>query len=201
MPLDPLSIIGIAASGAKAIGGLIGGIGGKRQQDRLWQSRPRLGVTDGERANSALYSQLASATSLPGEQNYLDKMNETVASGIYDAQRTANSSLGATQAAVDLNSRKLSAIQDLAGAFSEFKVRNKERLGQWNTQKIGLEQERFMQNEMLPWEIKMNETISRKKAGMEMLGSGVDSGLGIVGDLAGTKQMMDVYQQLYGKQQ
>ena len=198
--LDPLSIIGMAGAGAKAIGGLISGSQGRKQQKNLWKNRPTLGVTAGERANDSLYGQMASATEMPGEKRAIQRMDEAVASGIYDAQRTSNSSLSATQAAVDLNSKKLEAIKDLAGQFSEFKMQAKERLGSWNNQKIGLEQERFQMNQMLPWEIKMNEAVGQKKAGFDMLAGGIDSGLGMVGDLAGTKQMMDVYKELYGKQ-
>jgi hypothetical protein len=197
--LDPLSVIGLAASGAKATGGLISGIGGRRKQNELWRNRPTLGVTAGESLNDSLYGQMASATELPGEQRYRDQMGEAVASGIYDAQRTATSSLGATQAAVDLNSKKMDAIRDLAGQFAEYKTQRMSDLAKWNTQKIDLEQQRWDVNQYQPWNIKMNEAIGQKKAGFQAFGQGIDSGLGMLGDLAGTEQIMKVYKELYGK--
>lgn len=197
--MDALSIIGLAGQGAKTIVGGIQGLVGRKQQRDLWKNRPQLGITDGEKANDSLYGQMASLTEAPGERRAIQRMDEAVSGGIYDAQRTANSSLGATQAAVDLNMKKMDAIKDLAGSFSEFKQQQKERLASWNTEKIGLEQERFQVNKMLPWEIKMNEAVDRKTKGFEGMFKGIDSGLGMLGDIAGTKQMMEFYKEFYGK--
>ena len=193
-----VSIASIVGSGVKMGVGLYNLIKGRKEQKRLWQSRPKLGVTEGERENESLFNQWASATSMPGEQNYIDKMNEAVAGGVYDAQRTANSSLGATQAAVDLNGKKIQAIQDLAGQFAEFKAKRQSDLASWNNRQSELEMQRWDVNEFQPWNIKMNEAISRKQAGMQAFGQGVDSGMGTLNDLAGTKSMMDVYQMMYG---
>lgn len=198
MAIDPLSIIGLAAQGIKAGWGGISSLTGRSHQKNLWSNRPRLGITAGERDNDNLIRQMASSVELPGQRQYIDQMDEAVASGVYDAQRTASSSLGATQAAVDLNKKKMDAVRDLVGAFSEFKQQQKERLANWNSQKIDLEQQRWQQNEMLPWEIQMNEAVDRKKKGFEMFGKGLDSGLGMLGDLAGTKQMTDLYELLFG---
>lgn len=196
--MDPLSIMGLAASGLKAGFGLLQGIGGRKRQKDLWANRPELSITEGEKSNDSLFRNLAASTELPGQQQYEGKLNEAYAGGVYDAQRTSTSSLGATQSAVDLAGKKMSAIQDLAGQFSEFKFQNQQNLANWNNQKTQLEQQRFQVNEYDPWGAKMNEAVGQKQAGFASFGSGVDSGAGMLNDMAGTNNYMKMYEKLYG---
>ena len=195
--MDPISIAMLAGSGIKAIGGLIQGIGGRKKQRSLWANRPQLGVTEGETANDALYSQMASATEMPGQRQFESKLGETYATGVYDTQKTAISSAGATQSAIDLSSRKTQAIQDLAGQFAEFKAKRQDALAGWNREKVGLEQQRFQVNEFDPWNVKMNEAVGQKQAGFASMGSGLDTGLGVLGDLQGTAMYLKLLEKLY----
>lgn len=195
--MDPLSIAALVAAGIKGVSGFVQGIGGARKQANLWQSRPQLGVTSGETANDSLYRQMASATELPGQNRAEQRMDEMYASGVYDAQKTSVSSLGATQSAVDLASKKMESIRDLAGMFSEYKDKQQQALAGWNNQKTNLETQRFDVNQMQPWGMKMNEAVSQKQAGFQSFGSGVDSGIGVLGDLAGTESMMEMYKSMY----
>lgn len=198
MALGALGVASLVASGLKAGAGLIQGIGGARKQKQLWASRPQLGITAGETANDQLYNQLASATEMPGQRQFEDKLGQTYAEGVSDINKTAISSLGATQGAIDLSGKRMQAVQDLAGQFAEFKAQRQTALAGWNTQKTQLEQERFNVNEYQPWNVKMNEAVGQKQAGFQSFGSGLDSGLGILGDLSGTEQMMKMYQAMYG---
>lgn len=196
--LGALGVASLVASGIKGIAGLIQGIGGARKQKQLWQNRPLFGVTSGEKANDQLYGNLAALTQLPGQQGFEDKLGQTYAEGVSDINKTSISSLGATQGAIDLSGKKMQAVQDLASQFSSFKYQNQQALGQWNNQKTQLEQERFNVNEYQPWNVKMNEATGQKQAGFSNMGSGIDSGLGMLGDLAGTDQMMKMFESLYG---
>jgi len=195
--MDPLSIAALAASGVKAVGGLIQGIGGARKQRNLWNTRPQLGVTAGETANDNLYNQMASATEMPGQRQFEDKLGQTYAEGVYDTQKGAISSLGATQGAVDLAGKKMQAVQDLAGQFAEYKAKRMDALGQWNNQKTNLETQRFDVNKMQPWGAKMNEAVSQKQQGFASAMGGLDSGLSTLSDIQGTQKYMDLYKSLY----
>ncbi len=193
-----LNAVSLAASGIKAGIGLAQGITGMSAQKKLWRSRPVLGVTEGEKANDSLYRQLASATEIPGQARAEGKLSEAYSSGVYDAQRTANSSLGATQSAVDLASKKMNAVKDLAGQFADYKAQRMDALAGWNKEKIGLDQQRFDINQLQPWNTKMNEAIAQKQAGFGSAGSAVDSGLGMLNDMAGTKKLEEMFKSLYG---
>ena len=195
--MDPISIAALAAQGIKGIAGLIQGIGGARKQRRLWNDRPELGVTEGESANDALYKQMASATEMPGQKRIEEKLGETYATGVSNAQQTANSSLGATQSAVDLAGKKMGAIKDLAGSFAEYKAQRMDALGNWNNQKTNLELQRFDVNKFQPWNAKMNEAVDAKKAGFTSFGNSVDSGLSMLTDLQGTNRYLELLKQLY----
>lgn len=199
--MNPLMIASLVASGAKGIGSLIQGIGGQQRQNQLWRDRPLLGVTEGEKQNDALYRQMASITEMPGQKRAEERMDEAMAEGVYEAQKGGISSLGTTQSAVDLASKKISAIRDLAGLFSEYKAQRMESLGAWNRQKTELEQQRFQLNEYEPWNIKMNEAVSRKQAGLGGAGSAIDTGLGILGDYAGTQNYLKMLELIYGNKQ
>ena len=194
--MDPISIASLVASGIKGIGGLIQGGIGARKQRNLWEERPMLGVTEGEKANDNLYRQMAASVEMPGQKQFESKLGETYAEGVQSAQQGAISSLGAQQSAVDLAGKKMEAIRDLAGTFAEYKERRKEALGQWNQQSTELEQQRFQVNQYEPWGIKMNEATGQKQAGFGAAGQGIDQGLGMLGNLAGTNAYMKILQEM-----
>lgn len=190
--MDPLSIAALVASGIKGISGLVQGIGGAQKQRNLWNSRPILGTTEGEKSNDSLFRNLAASTELPGQQSFEDKLGQTYSQGVSDINKTAISSLGATQGAIDLSGKKMQAVQDLAGSFAEYKQKNTERLGAWNNQKSQNEMQRFQTNSYDPWQMQYGQAVGQKQAGFGNMGSGIDSGIGALGDYAGTKAMMDM---------
>lgn len=195
--MDPISMAALVAGGIKGIGGLIQGIGGARKQRDLWNNRPQLGVTAGETANNSLYKQMASATTMPGQQRAEEKLGETYANGVYNAQQSANSSLGATQAAIDLAGKKTSAISDLAGMFAEYKQKAMNNLGQWNNQQSQNEMQRFQVNQFDPWQMKYGEAVGQKQAGFTNAMNGLDSGLSTLSNLKGTNSMMALLKSMY----
>ncbi len=195
--MDPLTISMLIGGGANLLKGIFGaaqGIGGAQRQKELWQNRPQLGITEGERANDSLYKQMASATEMPGQKQAESKLDRAVAEGVYGAQQGAVSSLGAQQASVDLAAKKIAAVSDLAGQFAEFKAQRQDALGAWNRQKTELEQQRWNVNEYEPWNIKMNEAVAAKQAGMQAFGQGVSGAGAAYSDFAGTNQYLKILQ-------
>lgn len=192
--MDPISIASLVAAGVKGIGGLIQGIGGANKQKNLWNNRPQLGVTAGETANDNLYNSMANVTEMPGQSQFVNKLDQTYAEGVSNAQKTAVSSLGATQGAIDLSGKKMDAIQNLAGQFAEFKNQRQSALSQWNNQKSQNEMQRFQVNQYDPWQMQYGQAVGQKQAGFNNMGSGVDTGLGIMGDMAGTNKLMEMLQ-------
>ena len=181
----------LVAGGIKGIGGLIQGIGGARKQRDLWNNRPQLGVTAGETANNSLYKQMASATTMPGQQQQEERLGQTYAEGVNNVQQSANSSLNATQGAIDLAGKRMQATQDLAGMFAEYKQKAMNNLGQWNNQQSQNEMQRFQVNQFDPWQMKYGEAVGQKQAGFANAMSGLDSQLGTLGNIQGTDAMMN----------
>ena len=196
--MNPLSIASLVASGAKALFGLGQGIFGASRANKLWNNRPQLGVTAGEKNNDLLFNRQASATEMPGQKQTEEKLNQAVAEGMYGAQQSAPSSLNATQAAVDLSGKKMQAIQDLAGQFAEYKSQRMDALAGWNNQKTALEQQRFQVNQYDPWQMQYGKTVGNTQQGANAFTGGVDTGLGILGDLQGTKSFTDMMSKIYG---
>jgi patatin-like phospholipase/acyl hydrolase len=194
--MNPLSIASLVASGAKALFGLGQGIFGAAKANKLWNNRPQLGVTAGEKNNDLLFNRQASATEMPGQKQTEEKLNQAVAEGMYGAQQSAPSSLNATQAAVDLSGKKMQAIQDLSGKWAEMKYQRQQALEAWNQQKIGLEQQRFQTNQYDPFMMQYGQAIGAKQQGANTFTSGIDTGLGILGDLQGTKFYTDLLAKL-----
>jgi hypothetical protein len=192
--MNPISIASLVASGAKSLFGLGQSIYGATQAGKLWRNRPQLGVTAGEKSNDVLFNQIPSE--MPGQKQTEAKLNQTVAEGIYGAQQSAPSSLNATQAAVDLSGKKMQAVQDLAGQFAEYKAQRQDALGQWNNQKTALEQQRFETNSYNPWMMKYGQAVGNTQQGANAFTGGVDTGLGILGDLQGTKFYTDLLAKL-----
>lgn len=197
MALGALAIASLIGTAAKAVGGGIQGLFGAKKQKDLWANRPLLGVTEGEKANDQLYKQMASSTEMPGQRRFEEKLGETYSQGVYDTQKTATSGIGATQSAVDLASKKMAAVRDLAGQFADYKAQRMDALGRWNNEKTNLEQERFNVNELTPWGIKMNEAVDQKQQGFNAMGQGIDQGMGMLNDLAGTNAYMEIVRSLY----
>jgi hypothetical protein len=196
--MDPLSIIGLVGAGAKALGGLFQGIGGAAKQRKLWGERPQLGVTAGETANNALYSQMASATEMPGQRQALDKIDEGNAEAVYNAQKSGLPGQ-ALNAAVGLADKRNQAVQDLAGQFAEYKAQRMNALGQWNNQRSDNEKERFQVNKYDPWMMQYGQAVGQKQQGFNSFGSGMDTGLGILGDLQGTKKLQELIEGIIKK--
>ena len=187
----------LVAGGIKGIGGLIQGIGGARKQRDLWNNRPQLGVTAGETANNSLYKQMASATTMPGQQQQEERLGQTYAEGVNNVQQSANSSLNATQGAIDLAGKRMQATQDLAGMFAEYKQKAMNNLGQWNNQQSQNEMQRFQVNQFDPWQMKYGEAVGQKQAGFTNAMNGLDSGLSTLSNLKGTNSMMALLKSMY----
>jgi hypothetical protein len=133
---------------------------------------------------------------MPGQSQTEAKLNQTVAEGIYGAQQSASGSLNATQSAVDLSGKKMQAIQDLAGQFAEYKAQRQDALGQWNNQKSQNEMQRFQVNQYDPWMMKYGQAVGNTQQGANAFTGGVDTGLGVLGDLQGTKFFTDLLAKL-----
>lgn len=163
---------------------------------KLWKNQPILGTTAGETENTALYKQAAAATELPGQRQYEDKLGQTYAEGVYDSQRGAISSLGVQKSAVDLASKKMQAIQDLAGQFAEYKQQRMDALAGWNRERINLDQQRFKVNSYDPWNVKMNEATSGMQSGFNTFIQGGQVIAGAAIDNASSNKYSDILQNL-----
>jgi hypothetical protein len=176
--MDKVSGIVGSVEGTAGLVQMIAGLIKKRQ---LQKNRPKLGVTAGETENTNLFKQAASATEMPGQRQFESKLGQATAEGIYDSGRSAISSLGATQSAIDLTGKKIQAIQDLAGQFAEFKQQRLNALANWNQQRIELEQQRFKVNTFDPWMQQYGEAVGNYQNGFNTFIQGGERIAGAVG--------------------
>ena len=173
------------AGTVEGVSGLVQMIAGLIKKRQLQKHRPTLGVTAGETENTALFKQSANATEMPGQRQFESKLGQATAQGIYDTGRSAVSSLGATQSAVDLTGKKMQAIQDLAGQFAEYKQQRLNALASWNQQRIDLEQQRFKVNTFDPWMQQYGEAVGNYQNGFQTF---IQGGETIAGSSGGGNQ-------------
>ena len=164
-------VSGIVGS-VEGTAGLIQMLIGLRNKRNLLANRPQLGVTPGEAANTKYYNQAASATEMPGQKQFEEKLGQTYAEGVGNAQRTAISSIGATQSANDLAMKKMQAIQDLAGQFAEFKQQRQDALARWNEQRINLDQQRWQMNTLNPYMMRLGQSTADYQNGFNTMIAG-----------------------------
>lgn len=190
MPIAPAVVAAIiSAVGSMGAAGINASSNNKKtkKEDKLWDSRPSLGITNGEKANDFLFNSSAYNTEMPGQGRYEQKLDEAYASGVSNAQQSAISSLGATQSAVDLAGKKMEAIRDLGGMFAEYKAQRQDALANWNKQKTENEIQRWDYNFNIPWQIKMNEAAAKKQNRANMASSFLGAGASSASKLIGTQ--------------
>jgi len=139
-----------------------------------------------------LARQMASATEMPGQRQVEDKLGQTQAEGVSNAMKFATSALAGQNAAENLASKKMQAIQDLGGMFAEYKSKRQQDLMNVMGQEAQDQQTKWNLNEYQPYQIKKNELTDQRQQGWNNMFGGVDSALSGITNLAGTNDYLKV---------
>jgi hypothetical protein len=143
-----------------------------------------------------LYRQRAAISQLPGQEAIESGLGATVAQGISDVQKSASSSVSALGAITDLYGKKQSAIRDLGIQFAEYKAARQAELGGALDKSAGYSDKEFEMNQWLPYNVKMNELMSRRQAGAANLFGGAESIGTAFNNLAGTQSYLEILKRL-----
>ena len=175
VPVD--KIVGAAVAGVantvKGVWGLVQRNKAQSQINRLNESRP---VYENQSIKDmmALYQQNANISQLPGQQNMESRMNANTASSISQAAQYAPSSAAMLGAITDVYGKKQEAIRDLATTFAQYKAQRQQELAGAYQVAAQDEAQAWNINKFVPWQVKMNEAVSQRQAGMEALWGGIE---------------------------
>lgn len=170
-------IVGAAVAGGantvKAVFGLVDRVKAQRKINELNANRP---VYENQSIKDmmALYQQNANISQMPGEQNMVSRMNANVASSIGQSAQYAPSSAAMLGAVTDIYGKKQEAIRDLATTFAQYKAQRQQELGQAYQVAAQDEAQAWNINKFVPWQVKMNEAVSQRQAGMDALWGGLE---------------------------
>lgn len=170
-------IVGAAVAGgsstAKAVFGLVDRIKGQRKINELNATRP---VYENQSIKDmmAMYQRNANISQLPGQQAMESNLNQSVASATSQAERYAPSSAAMLGAVTDVYGKKQAAIRDLATTFAQYKAQQQQQLGQAYQVAAQDEAQAWNINKFVPWQVKMNEAVSQRQAGMDALWGGLE---------------------------
>jgi hypothetical protein len=182
---------------AKAVTGGVQALTGNRQMNNLLANRPTYSIPDAYQKSLGIYANLASGQ-MPGQQYYEDRIGESTARTISNAERGAISS-GVFQGAVsNAQDKELNAIRDLARMGAEYKTTQMQNYGQALNQYGGLQDKQWEVNQFQPWEIKANMANEKKMVGQQNLFQGLGEMGSTVMNYVGTKYYTDAMKALMG---
>ena len=188
-------------SGALSLGkAIIGGVQaarGNKQLKNLLANRPTYTIPEAYGRALSVYSNLASSQ-MPGQQYYEDKISESTARTMGNAERGAISSNVFQGAVASAQDKELQAIQGLAKMGAEYKTTQMQNYGQALDQYGALQEKQWEINQFQPWEIKANMASEKKQAGVSNLWGGLNDIGSSIMNFTGTKYYMDAMKAMQG---
>jgi hypothetical protein len=190
---------GLISGGINLAKGIFGGI----QAARATKELKKLKAPTYERPEEIgdlvkLYQERANISQLPGQEAMESRMDANTASSIGAAERVAPSSVAALGAVTDIYGKKQDAIRDLAVTFANYKAQRQGELGGALQTAAGYSDKEFEMNKWLPYQVKMNELMSQKQAGIENLFGGAEGIGATANNLMGTQSYLDIINALQG---
>lgn len=169
-------LTGALISGGIGLGkAIIGGVqaaSGTRQLNRLLANRPQYTIPEAYQRALSVYGNLA-ASEMPGQQYYENRIGESTARTVSNAERGAISSNVFQGAVSNIQDKELQAIQDLARMGAEYKTTQMQNYGQALNQYGALQEKQWEVNQFQPWEIKANMAAEKRSVGMQNMFGGV----------------------------
>ena len=112
---------------------------------------------------------------LPGEDMYKQDIRQTTAQGLTGVRQTASNESSAMAGLLGLMGQQRSSLRQLGERALQWEAQQQQNLAQAYQFK-GQEQSRlFGQNQMLPWQIGMNQVESYRNSGRAGVGAGLDT--------------------------
>jgi hypothetical protein len=201
MPIGALGLGAILSGGTSLAQALVQGIGALRANKRFNQTfanRPNYEIPE-EYGNILAQYKQAYAGNMPGYGLMLGQTEQAGARARGAAERGAISSTSYGQQIGDIYQKELDAIQNLGIQQAQYKSGMLDKVtgaeGMMGQQKT----EQWNLNKFLPWQTEMNRWGEKTKANTEGFWGAIQSGMGGVMDLLGTKYYADILGKLQGK--
>lgn len=193
--MDPITMALLGLAGAKTIFGIAQAA--KAQNTLRNLSMPQYQMPSEISEATNIYRNMASASKMPGQEYAEARLNEAMAEGINEARKYSPSSVAMMGTVTDLAKKKMQAIQDLAGAFAEYKAKREAELARSLQTQADYKDLEFKLNKYDPYFIKRNELVSQKNAGVSNIFEGTTDLMGVLASYQGTKSFLDVLRDLY----
>lgn len=168
---------------------------GNKGFNRAMANRPTYEIPDEYKNILAQYQQ-AQAGNMPGYEQTLSQIGQAGARARGAAERGAISSASYGAQVGNLYQKELDAIQNLGIKQEEYKTSMLDRVAQAQGQLGQQKEQQFNINQFVPWQTETNRYGEMKQQGIQNMFSGIQSGIGSLADLAGTKYYSDALAKL-----
>ena len=168
---------------------------GNKGFNRAMANRPTYEIPDEYKNILAQYQQ-SQAGNMPGYEQTLSQIGQAGARARGSAERGAISSASYGAQVGNLYQKELDAIQGLGIKQEEYKTSMLDKVAQAQGQMGAQKSEQWNINKFMPWQTEMNRYGEQKQAGIQNMFSGIQSGMGSLADLAGTKYYSDALSKL-----
>jgi len=188
----------LISGGIGIVKAIIGGVqaaSGTRQLNRLLKNRPTYTIPEAYQKALGIYGNLA-ASEMPGQQYYENRIGESTARTVSNAERGAISSNVFQGAVSNAQDKELQAIQGLAKMGAEYRTTQMQNYGQALNQYGQLQDKQWEVNQFQPWEIKTNMANEKKMAGVQNLWGGLNEIGSTAMNFAGTSYYIDAMKEM-----
>jgi hypothetical protein len=202
MAIGALGIGGLLNAGSSLIQGIFGGIQAARANKRFKQTlanRPTYEIPKEYQDILARYQQ-AYAGNMPGYQQTLSNIGQAGGRARGAAERGAISSTAYGSQVGDLYQKELDALQGLGVQQAQYKQAQLGNITQAEGAIAGQKEQQWNINKFIPWQTEMNRYGEQRQAGIQNLFAGIQSGVGNITDLIGTKYYVDQLKALQKQQ-
>ena len=197
IPLMAISAgIGAAANLAKGIWGISQFKKGNKDFKSLMANQPVYKRPEEYEQELAMRQQMAAQQQLPGQGYIEQNIGGATSQALSAAEKGAISSNVYQKSVGDILQKQLNAFQDLGLQSAQWQQANKENLMGTMQRGAGYSDQEFMTNKLQPWEMGMNDAVSRRQAGAQMMFGGAEGMISGLSDYAGTKYYADILKSL-----
>ena len=188
--------LGAATNIAKGIWGISQFRKGNKDFKSLMANQPVYKRPEEYAQELEMRKQMAAQQQLPGQGYIEQNIGGATSQALSAAEKGAISSNVYQKSVGDILQKQINAFQDLGLQSAQWQQQQKENLMGTMQRGAGYSDQEFQFNKLQPWEMRMNDAVSRRQAGGQMMFGGAEGAIGSVMDFAGTKFYQDVLKSL-----
>jgi hypothetical protein len=171
--------IGAIIQGGVGIGEIVGGMliqDETSEKIKEWRKEyPEMDIPQSIIAATDLYAREAQRSQVPGYDLYAQQIGQSTARGVGAAREASTSAadlLGATTSLYGQQSQSLTQLE-IEGARQQ--AQNRQLYGQQLNRQGMWEQQQYLTNELIPWNVRMNELQGIQQSAYDMIVGGINT--------------------------